>query len=260
MEKLILFSLIISNIFIGLTLASSNHWSILSPKFKNGLINDSLKRYCESWRINVEVKNIMGFEVVPQECVEYIQQYMTSSQYKADSEMALEEVKLYLSGSCTTLENDGKDAWIFDVDDTMISTIPYYKRHGFGGEKRNTTSLETWMKKRKAPALKHTLNIFHDIKDKGLKIFLISSRSESLRSHTVDNLVSVGYHGWTKLSLRGLEDEQLDAKEYKSKTRQRLVDEGYRIWGIVGDQWSSLEGYPSAKRTFKLPNSIYYLS
>ncbi|KAF4378171.1 hypothetical protein G4B88_022994 [Cannabis sativa] len=183
----------------------------------------------------------MGFEVVPQECVEYIQQYMTSSQYKADSEMALEEVKLYLSGSCTTLENDGKDAWIFDVDDTLISTIPYYKRHGFGGEKRNTTSLETWMKKRKAPALKHTLNIFHDIKDKGLKIFLISSRSESLRSHTVDNLVSVGYHGWTKLSLRGLEDEQLDAKEYKSKTRQRLVDEGYRIWGIVGDQWSSLE-------------------
>jgi FMN phosphatase YigB (HAD superfamily) len=30
------------------------------------------------------------------------------------------------------LEGDGKDAWIFDVDDTLLSTIPYYKKHGFG--------------------------------------------------------------------------------------------------------------------------------
>lgn len=70
------------------------------------------------------------------------------------------------------------------------------------GEKRNITSLEAWMKKKGAPALKHTLDIFHEIKDKGVKIFLISSRRETLRSHTVDNLIEVGYHGWSGLSLR----------------------------------------------------------
>ena len=70
------------------------------------------------------------------------------------------------------------------------------------GEKLNSTSLEAWMKGSKAPALEHTLRLFHRIKEKGLKIFLISSRRETLRSSTVDNLIQVGYHGWSGLTLR----------------------------------------------------------
>ncbi|XP_021280537.1 acid phosphatase 1 [Herrania umbratica] len=247
--------LALANLLIGLADAD---WNILNQKWKNAR-GDSLKNYCESWRINVELHNIREFEVVPQECVYYIKKYMTSSQYKADSEKAIEEVTLYLS-SCCSLDGDGKDAWIFDVDDTLISTIPYFKKHGFGGEKLNSTSLEAWMKETKAPALDHTLKLFHQIKDNGVKIFLISSRSETLRSPTVDNLIKVGYHGWAGLILRGLDDEYMQVQEYKSQVRKRLVDQGYRIWGIIGDQWSSLKGLPDAKRTFKLPNSIYYLS
>lgn len=92
---------------------------------------DSLKSYCESWRMNVEINNIRGFDVVPQECVSYIKKYMTSSQYSADSRRALEEATVYLS-SCCSLQGDGKDAWIFDLDDTLLSTIPYFKKHSFG--------------------------------------------------------------------------------------------------------------------------------
>lgn len=94
-------------------------------------LGDSLKIYCESWRVNVELNNVKGFEVVPQECISHIKKYMTSSQYTADSERAIEEVKLYLS-TCCSLEGDGTDAWIFDVDDTLLSNIPFYKKHGFG--------------------------------------------------------------------------------------------------------------------------------
>ena len=90
-----------------------------------------MKSYCESWRVNVELNNIRGFSIVPQECVEHVKKYMTSSQYKADSERAVEEVRLYLSGCCT-LKGDGKDSWIFDIDETLLSTVPYYKKHGFG--------------------------------------------------------------------------------------------------------------------------------
>lgn len=123
------FSLIFSSFFIGLVVAAD--WNILNIKAKNVWVGDSLKKYCESWRINVEINNIREFKVVPQECVPFIKKYMTSSQYKADSERALEEVTLYLT-SCCTLEGDGKDAWIFDVDDTLLSTIPYFKKNGFG--------------------------------------------------------------------------------------------------------------------------------
>ncbi|EOX94345.1 HAD superfamily, subfamily IIIB acid phosphatase [Theobroma cacao] len=255
MARKTLLILALANLLIGLAAAD---WNILNQKWKNAR-GDSLKNYCESWRINVELHNIREFEVVPQECVHCIKKYMTSSQYKADSERAIEEVTLYLS-SCCSLGGDGQDAWIFDVDDTLISTIPYFKKHGFGGEKLNSTSLEAWMKESKAPALDHTLKLFHQIKDNGVKIFLISSRSETLRSPTVDNLIKVGYHGWASLILRGLDDEYMQVQQYKSQVRKRLVDQGYRIWGIIGDQWSSLKGLPDAKRTFKLPNSIYYLS
>ncbi|KAJ7977187.1 Acid phosphatase 1 [Quillaja saponaria] len=249
------FLLIFSTLFISLVSAD---WNILNQRKRNS-VRANLKSYCESWRINVELNNIRGFNVVPQECVEYVKKYMTSSQYKADSERAMEEVKLYISGCCT-LRGDGKDAWIFDIDDTLLSTLPYFKKHGFGGNKLNASSLEAWMTESKGPALKHTLSLFHDIKDRGLRIFLISSRKETLRSFTVDNLIKVGYHGWTSLILRGLEDEFMEVKKYQSRVRQRLVDEGYRIWGIVGDQWSSFEGLPGAKRTFKLPNSMYYIA
>ncbi|XVE72869.1 hypothetical protein DITRI_Ditri11bG0072900 [Diplodiscus trichospermus] len=255
MARKTLLLLALTSIFIGLAAAD---WNILNQKWKKAR-GDSLKNYCESWRMNVELHNIREFEAVPQECVAYVKKYMTSSQYKADSERAIEEVTLYLS-SCCSLKGDGKDAWIFDVDDTLISTIPYFKKHGFGGEKLNSTSMEAWMKESKAPALEHTRKLFHEIKDRGFKIFLISSRRETLRSPTVDNLIKVGYHGWTSLFLRGLDDEYMHVQQYNSEVRKRLVDQGYRIWGIIGDQWSSLKGLPDAKRTFKLPNSIYYLS
>ncbi|KAG2719290.1 hypothetical protein I3843_03G252600 [Carya illinoinensis] len=255
MGKLLGFLLLFSSLCIGFVSAD---WNILNQKRKNG-VGSSLKNYCESWRINVELNNIRGFEVVPEECVEYIKKYMTSSQYKADSERAIEEVILYLS-HCCTMKGDGKDAWIFDVDDTLLSTVPYYKKHGFGGRKLNTTSMEAWMGESKAPALEHSFKLFHEIKDRGLKIFLISSRKETLRSPTVDNLIKAGYHGWTSLVLRGLEDEFMEVQTYKSKARQHLTNQGYRIWGIIGDQWSSFEGPSSVKRTFKLPNSIYYLA
>ncbi|XWS36478.1 hypothetical protein CRYUN_Cryun20dG0089000 [Craigia yunnanensis] len=153
---------------------------------------------------------------------------MISSQYKADSERAIEEVTLYLS-SCCSLGGDGKDAWIFDVDDTN-----FY----------HSLFQEAW---------------FWEIRDKGVKIVLVSSRRETLGS-TVDNLIKVGYHGWTSFILRGLDDEYMHVQQYKSQVRKRLVDQGYRIWAIVGDQRSSLKGLSDAKRTFKLPNSIYYLS
>lgn len=68
--------------------------------------------------------------------------------------------------------------------------------------KRNMTNLEAWMKEGKAPAIDQMLKLFNEIRDRGIKIFLVSSRKENLRSPTVDNLIDVGYHGWKNLILR----------------------------------------------------------
>lgn len=58
------------------------------------------------------------------------------------------------------------------------------------------------MQQGKATALEHSLKFFNELKGIGVKIILVSSRRECLRSATVDNLVDVGYHGWKSLVLR----------------------------------------------------------
>lgn len=46
---------------------------------------------------------------------------------------------------------------------------------------------------------------------------------------------------------------------YKSERRAELEAQGFRIHGSSGDQWSDLLGLPMAKRSFKLPNPMYYV-
>ncbi|KAK4266205.1 hypothetical protein QN277_027162 [Acacia crassicarpa] len=233
-------------------------WNILHQRTRNGL-KISLKNYCESWRMNVELHNIRDFEVVPEECTSYIGKYVRSTQYTVDSERATEECLVYLSTSCD-LKKDSRDAWIFDIDDTLLSTVPYYKENLYGGNKLNLTSLEEWMGKGKAPALDHSLKLFNELKSRGVQIILVSARREHLRAATIDNLVNVGFHGWAGLVLRDYADELVSVRTYKSDVRRKLISQGYRIWGIVGDQYSSIEGLPSAGRTFKLPNPMYYVA
>ncbi|CAL0316737.1 unnamed protein product [Lupinus luteus] len=255
MGKALCSSLVFICFFIPLV---SANWNILTQKTHGGLMI-SLKNYCEGWRINVELHNIRDFEVVPEECTEYIGKYMRSTQYKVDSERAIEESLIYLSTSCN-LKKDGEDAWIFDIDDTLLSTVPYYKDNLYGGKKLNVTDFEDWIKKGKAPALDYSLKFFNDLKSRGIQVILISSRREYLRSFTTDNLVNVGYHGWAGLILRDPADELISVAKYKSDVRKQLIKNGYRIWGIIGDQYSSFEGTPSSTRGFKLPNPLYYIA
>ncbi|KAH7669745.1 Acid phosphatase protein [Dioscorea alata] len=251
---------------ISITTSASDHWNILSflssDNYKNTL-SFNLKNYCESWRMNVELHNILDFDVIPGECINYISKYMTSSQYKADIQRATEEASLFLTKNFINGFDD-LDAWIFDIDDTLLSTLPYYQKYHFGGddcckeEKTNRVLLEAWMEEANAPAVEHMVRFYNEIKERGFKIFLISSRGEHLRDATINNLIKAGYHGWTQLTLRCEDDEKHGIEEYKANQRKKLIKQGYRLWGNIGDQWSSLNGHSYARRSFKLPNPMYY--
>ncbi|KAM1031900.1 hypothetical protein ACFX2C_035625 [Malus domestica] len=94
MGKLIGFLIFLSG-FVVAAAAATAYWNILKTRKTDSVeLGDELKKYCESWRINVEVNSISGFDVAPQECVGYIKKYMTSSQYKADSQRPLEDMSL----------------------------------------------------------------------------------------------------------------------------------------------------------------------
>ncbi|KAL8232526.1 hypothetical protein R6Q57_002304 [Mikania cordata] len=117
------------------------------------------------------------------------------------------------------VSDDGLDAWVLDVDDTCLSNIFYYQGKRFGGDPYDPRAFKEWASRGISQAIPQILLLFH--------------KSEA-------------YKGQSGIV-------------YKSEMRRKLVEEGYRIRGNVGDQWSDLHGQFVGDRTFKLPNPMYFV-
>ncbi|XWS69958.1 hypothetical protein CRYUN_Cryun03dG0008100 [Craigia yunnanensis] len=218
-------------------------------------VDDDL--YCSSWHLAVETNNAGSWAKIPSRCESFVQDYMISQRYMSDSEV----VANYSIGYASSVDiaPDGKDAWIFDVDETLLSNLPYYQAHGFGSETFDENTWDVWVDLAEAPAIPSSLKLYNELKHMGFKLFVLTGRSENQRNATGKNLMFAGYTGWERLLLRGPSDEGTLATVFKSERRQVLVNEGYRIRGSSGDQWSDLLGFALAKRSFKLPNPMYYI-
>lgn len=85
---------------------------------------------CASWRLGVESHNVINWKTVPLECEGYIGNYILGDQYRSDSKTVCREGYLYTKS--LNLVADGKAIWVFDIDETTLSNLPYYAEHGFG--------------------------------------------------------------------------------------------------------------------------------
>nr|KJB65053.1 hypothetical protein B456_010G078600 [Gossypium raimondii] len=236
-------------------------------------IDDDL--YCASWQLAVETNNAGSWAAIPSRCVPFVRDYMTGQRYASDCEVVANYSLAY--ASTVKIASDGKDAWVFDVDETLLTNLPYYRDHGFGinGIEKNThpdlswlgrseifneSCWDEWVAEAKAPAIPSSLKLYNGLKQMRFKIFVLTGRSEHQRNDTRKNLELAGYTGWEGLILRGASDGGTPATIFKSERRSVLVNEGYRIHGNSGDQWSDLLGFAVAKRSFKLPNPMYYIA
>ncbi|XP_058085765.1 acid phosphatase 1 [Magnolia sinica] len=213
---------------------------------------------CTSWRIAVEANNLKPWKTIPPECAGYVKDYMMNRGYGFDLEMVAKEAVDYARS--VELGDDGKDVWIFDVDETLLSNLPYYVDHGFGLEVFDGHQFDIWVGKAMAPVIESSLKLYNEVVALGFKVFLLTGRSELQRSVTVDNLRNAGFQNWDKLILRGDGDHRKPAILYKSERREEMAKEGYRILGNSGDQWSDLLGSFVSNRSFKLPNPMYYIA
>ncbi|XP_022775724.1 stem 28 kDa glycoprotein-like [Durio zibethinus] len=213
---------------------------------------------CLSWRLGVETNNIIGWKTVPQVCEGYVGHYMLGHQYLKDSRAVVNEALLYAQS--LELDRDGIDVWIFDIDETTLSNLPYYAKHGFGVEPFNATLFNKWVMEGAAPALPESLRLYRKLLSLGIKAVFITGRSEDQRSVTAANLKKVGYHTWEKLVLKEPSYSGKPSVIYKSNERKKVEKNGYRIVGNIGDQWSDLLGTNTGNRTFKLPDPMYYIS
>ncbi|KAJ7951695.1 acid phosphatase 1-like [Quillaja saponaria] len=234
----------------------TNQIHLLRPKSGSG--GDLIPGIsCSSWRLGVEAHNIIDWKLIPTECEDYVGHYMLGKQYREDSKVVASEAFAYANG--LNLTNDGNNIWIFDIDETTLSNLPYYADHGFGAELFNATSFNEWVDRGEAPALPESLELYNKLLSLGIKAVFLTGREEDQREVTVKNLKQAGYNNWEKLILKDSSFSGKTAVFYKSSHRRNLEKKGYKIIGNIGDQWSDLLGTPTGNRTFKLPDPMYYI-
>ncbi|KAJ1297290.1 hypothetical protein BS78_01G364600 [Paspalum vaginatum] len=209
---------------------------------------------CLSWRVMVEANNARGWRTVPDQCVAYVRGYMTRGQYLRDLAGVMEQASAYVDQA----DADGLDAWVFDIDDTCLSNLLYYEGKQFGAY--DPLAFKAWASKEACPGIPPVLGLFAALLDKGFKVFLLSGRDEeALGPCTAANLEAEGFSGYERLIMRSPEHRGQSSSVFKSAMRKQLVEEGYRIRGNVGDQWSDLQGDCVGDRVFKIPNPMYFV-
>ncbi|KAK6126817.1 hypothetical protein DH2020_039440 [Rehmannia glutinosa] len=237
--------------------ASSSRSFILMPTEKQSLGKGEVEMYCESWKLTVETNNAGNWGQVPEKCLKYVIKYMSGKQYLSDSEAVTENALAFLKKLPST--GMGKDAWVFDIDETLLGNVLYFVTHVNGSQEIDEDFMNDFIELAIAPPLPASLRLYKVVQALGFKIFLLTGRSEFQRNATETNLRNAGYSNWERLILRGEADQGKSATVYKSEKRKEIEDEGYIIKGNSGDQWSDLLGYAVAQRSFKLPNPMYYV-
>ncbi|KAM0841399.1 hypothetical protein ACQ4PT_059028 [Festuca glaucescens] len=244
--QLVLFTLLLPPHLVSVSCAKSCFWP--SSAHDDGS--------CLSWRVMVEANNARGWRTVPAPCVGYVRSYMTRGQYGRDLDSVMEQVSAYADQIAA--DDDGLDAWIFDIDDTCLSNLLYYQAKRFGAY--DPMAFKNWASLGACPGIPAVLQLFLTLQDKGFKLFLLSGRDEeTLGSCTSENLESEGFSGYERLLMRTPDYRGQSSSVFKSAMRKQLVDEGYRIRGNVGDQWSDLQGDNVGDRVFKIPNPMYFV-
>lgn len=218
--------------------------------------DEAVEVRCASWRMAGEANNLAPWAAVPEDCVPHVRAYLTGPAYRSDLDLVAREASAYARAAPRAGD---ADAWVFDIDETLLSNLPYYAQHGYGLELFDHREFDRWVEMGEAPAIPSSLRLYREVRDLGFKTFLLTGRSEAHEGVTVDNLRKQGFHEWDKLILRAAADRTKTATDYKSEKRKEMEAEGYKILGNSGDQWSDLLGYSMSARSFKLPNPMYYI-
>nr|AFJ66209.1 hypothetical protein 34G24.7 [Capsella rubella] len=162
--------------------------------------DEDVDLHCTTWRFAAEMNNLAPWKTIPVECADYVKNYVMGKGYATDLERVSEEA--FIFASSVEFSGDGKDIWVFDIDETLLSNLPYYIDHGFGLELFDHSEFDKWVERGVAPAIAPSLKLYQRVIDLGYKVFLLTGRKESHRLVTVENLINAGFQNWDKLILR----------------------------------------------------------
>ncbi|WP_044375235.1 HAD family acid phosphatase [Streptomyces noursei] len=177
------------------------------------------------------------------------------------------KARTYLTGALAKKgTGKTKPAIVLDMDDTTLLTYNYELKVGFNFTPK---SQDEYLEHTDMAAVFGMNDLVNWAHKKGAEVFFVTGRKEAQRDWSVRNLGNVGYAVPLDPSHVYLRDKEhppaylpcgttCSTIDFKSGTRRHIESLGYRIVANFGDQYSDLAGGAS-RRTFKLPNPMYYL-
>eukprot|EP00897_Mesotaenium_endlicherianum_P009316 jgi/Mesen1/8412/ME000471S07731 len=191
---------------------------------------------CHSLSHNAEAGYARGW-TLPPECVRQVARYMENSReafYETDFAGVIESARGALEGLGGARWRS--DLLVLDVDETALLNLGYYRYRSYGAGGRRGPGWAAWVEAARAPPAVPTLQLYRDLQAANWSVAFVTGRPE--QPHEANET----------------------ALAYKSRARKGLEKSGYRILGVIGDQWSDLEGPHRGNLTFKLPNPMYYFA
>lgn len=183
---------------------------------------------------------------------EQVEQYHECGQYDRDLEAIVNKAIAHFN----RVPARNNATVVFDIDDTVLSDYANEKEINFGYIPKLS---HEWIMRADAPAIPQAKKLYDYLQKKGFKIIFLSGRKYDEYDASIKNLKEQGFTTFDKLIVRSKEEEKISAKHYKTKQREQLTQEGYRIVGTVGDQFSDIKGPYSGYR-IKLPNYRYNIN
>jgi predicted secreted acid phosphatase len=185
--------------------------------------------------------------------VERLMRYHDYGEYDREIREVANSARDYLNVVVDTAHKTDKLAAVFDIDETSLSNWDAMSDCGFCSY---AVQVRLYSNEHD-PAIIPVLELYKFAKAKGVEVFFVTGRPESQRDLTIKNLNEVGFTDWKELKMQP-DGNKIPASVFKSRDRQAISSQGYRIVLNIGDQASDLAGC-CAERVFKLPNPFYLL-
>jgi acid phosphatase len=180
-----------------------------------------------------------------------VKQYYESGKFDKELDQVIKEAKKKFD----EVEFKDNSVVIFDVDETALNNYELAEQMGFGYVYEMN---KQWNEEAKAPAIKQVKALYDNLLSKGAKIIFLTGRNFPEYNATYQNLINAGYTVFDTLITQIGDETKMNAKDFKSRKRAWLIEQGYDIVGTVGDQWSDLEGYYHGLQV-KIPNYLYLI-
>jgi 5'-nucleotidase (lipoprotein e(P4) family) len=185
--------------------------------------------------------------------IEAFDAFGTSSAYAEATDDAVDDAIALLDARLAARKPDEKLALVLDIDETVLSNFEQLDQTDYCFDRN---AWNAWVETGKPKPIAGAARLYAWAKERGLAIVFLTGRTEPQRPATERALREAGFGEWTELILRGPDENELEAGEFKSARRAKLEAAGYVIALTVGDQASDLSGGHS-EATLLMPNPFY---